>query len=495
MATTKLAFYSNSDLNTSSATGFSGFAVHDGSNPFWQLGGGALDPTPTTTLKVVGTGEFTGQVTIPQTPINPTDAASKAYVDLQSGGGGGGVTEITTTAPITGGPITTAGSIGISQASTSGDGYISSANWNTFNNKQSTSEKGAASGYAPLDANQKVPSANLPDSLVGAVVYQSTWNAGTDTPTLPTPAAGNNGHYYIVSDPGTYLGITYAVGDWIISNGIAWEKVDNTQDVNSVFGRQGNVVANANDYAAFYDANVQSNWNETNSGSDAFILNKPTIPPAYTNADVDAHLNTDTATASQVLSWTGSDYDWVAQSGGGGGVTSIIAGTGISILPGNGLGDVQITNTLALQSAYDTSSFFSGSGGVDSLASLFNGNASDKRILLPYPDTDKLWVVLDLIAYLDTSGGTYTADGDLYVGPDVTIPSEGIGIKIPSTFLNSTTSKVIGIRCAMDYEVAENDIKGKDFVLKAFSTPVSISSTGATLKISYTRRLLTNLFD
>lgn len=192
------------------------------------------------------------------------------------GGGGGTVTSIATAAPITGGPITSAGTIGISQASTSTDGYLSSTDWNTFNDKQGTSEKGAASGYAPLDSNSKVPSANLPDSLVGAVVYQGTWDALNNNPTLPTPAAGNNGHYYIVSDAGTYLGITYAVGDWAISNGIAWEKVDNTQDVNSVFGRQGNVVANASDYSAYYDANVQSNWSEADSNSDAFILNKPT---------------------------------------------------------------------------------------------------------------------------------------------------------------------------------------------------------------------------
>ena len=39
---------------------------------------------------------------------------------------------------------------------------------------------------------------------------------------------------------------------------------------------------------------------------------------AYSNSDVDTHLNTSTASASEVLSWTGSDYDWVAQSGGGG---------------------------------------------------------------------------------------------------------------------------------------------------------------------------------
>jgi len=86
MASTKLAFYSNSDLNTSSATGFSGFATHDGTNPFWQLGGDVVDAAPSTTLKVVGTGEFTDQVTIPETPVAGTDAASKAYVDLQNSG-------------------------------------------------------------------------------------------------------------------------------------------------------------------------------------------------------------------------------------------------------------------------------------------------------------------------------------------------------------------------------------------------------------------------
>jgi len=40
---------------------------------------------------------------------------------------------------------------------------------------------------------------------------------------------------------------------------------------------------------------------------------------AYSDTDVDTHLNTSTASANEVLSWTGTDYDWVAQSGGGGG--------------------------------------------------------------------------------------------------------------------------------------------------------------------------------
>jgi hypothetical protein len=37
----------------------------------------------------------------------------------------------------------------------------------------------------------------------------------------------------------------------------------------------------------------------------------------YDNADVDAHLNQSNPTSGHVLSWNGSDYAWVAQSGGG----------------------------------------------------------------------------------------------------------------------------------------------------------------------------------
>jgi len=39
----------------------------------------------------------------------------------------------------------------------------------------------------------------------------------------------------------------------------------------------------------------------------------------FTDARIDTHLNQSTASANQVLSWDGSDYAWVNQSGGGGG--------------------------------------------------------------------------------------------------------------------------------------------------------------------------------
>lgn len=48
----------------------------------------------------------------------------------------GTVTSIATTGPLTGGTITGSGTIGITQSGVSSDGYLSSTDWNTFNNKQ-----------------------------------------------------------------------------------------------------------------------------------------------------------------------------------------------------------------------------------------------------------------------------------------------------------------------------------------------------------------------
>jgi hypothetical protein len=59
----------------------------------------------------------------------------------------GTVTSIATTGPIQGGTITSTGTISIDQATTSTDGYLSSTDWNTFNNKApNTVQNGLISG-------------------------------------------------------------------------------------------------------------------------------------------------------------------------------------------------------------------------------------------------------------------------------------------------------------------------------------------------------------
>jgi hypothetical protein len=58
-------------------------------------------------------------------------------VALANGGAGlGTVQSITFTAPLTGGEITTTGTVGITQANGTSDGFLSAADWNIFNNKQ-----------------------------------------------------------------------------------------------------------------------------------------------------------------------------------------------------------------------------------------------------------------------------------------------------------------------------------------------------------------------
>ena len=97
-ASTPLAFYTNSDMDTASPSGFAGIIFDSGN---WLLDGSGTFTTtdPGYQLKVAGTGLFTDQVTIPETPIAGTDAASKAYVDLQNTGQVSG-TGTTNTLPV-----------------------------------------------------------------------------------------------------------------------------------------------------------------------------------------------------------------------------------------------------------------------------------------------------------------------------------------------------------------------------------------------------------
>lgn len=115
----------------------------------------------------------------------------------------------------------------------------------------STRDAGVANGVATLDAGGKVPVSELPAAVLGALNYQGTWNANTNTPTL-TSSTGTKGYYYVVSVAGnTNLdGITdWLVGDWAVYNGTVWQKVDNTETVTSVNGQTGAVVLTTTDIA------------------------------------------------------------------------------------------------------------------------------------------------------------------------------------------------------------------------------------------------------
>lgn len=75
-------------------------------------------------------------------------------------------------------------------------------------------------------------------------MYVGTYNAGLAV----DPPGSTTGEYYIITTAGTINAVSYAVGDWIIFNGMSWEKITPTSAISSVFGRTGAVVATSGDY-------------------------------------------------------------------------------------------------------------------------------------------------------------------------------------------------------------------------------------------------------
>lgn len=126
--------------------------------------------------------------------------------------------------------------------------------------KIETSLIGAANGVCPLGSDNKVSTTYLPSSVLGAANYQATWNATTNTPTIPAASTSNKGQYYVVATAGATNvdGITdWKIGDWIISNGSAWQKVDNTDAVLSVNGYTGAVSLAKGDISLGNVDNIQ----------------------------------------------------------------------------------------------------------------------------------------------------------------------------------------------------------------------------------------------
>jgi hypothetical protein len=126
--------------------------------------------------------------------------------------------------------------------------------------KEATANKGIASGYASLDSNAKIPVAQIPDSVVGQLEYQG---ARDMTVALPAAATANKGYYYVTSVSGN----GYVTGDWAVSNGVSWDKIDNTDAVQSVAGRTGAVTLSSSDISGLAASATTDTTNASNIGS------------------------------------------------------------------------------------------------------------------------------------------------------------------------------------------------------------------------------------
>ena len=100
-------------------TGNSGAATYNNTNGFFNI--------PEYTLAGLGGVPSTRQLTINGTAF---DLSANRSWNV------GTVTSVGTSGPLTGGTITGSGTIGITQSSSTTDGYLSSTDWTTFNSKQ-----------------------------------------------------------------------------------------------------------------------------------------------------------------------------------------------------------------------------------------------------------------------------------------------------------------------------------------------------------------------
>lgn len=97
------------------------------------------------------------------------------------------------------------------------------------------SHLGNANGIATLDANGRIPYAQLPES---AMEFKGTWNASTNTPQLVN-GSGTNGDFYVCNVAGTTNfgagDIPFLVNDRAIYDGSVWSKLS-AGDIRSVDG-------------------------------------------------------------------------------------------------------------------------------------------------------------------------------------------------------------------------------------------------------------------
>ena len=362
--------------------------------------------------------------------------------------GGGSVTSVdvsggTTGLTTSGGPITSSGTITIA-------GTLAVTNGGTGGTTQATARTGlglgsvavltaaAANGAATLDSGGTVPMSQIPASLIGAVNYQGTWNASTNTPTLAS-GVGTKGYYYVVSVAGsTNLdGISdWILGDWAIYSGTAWQKIDNTDAVTSVNGYTGTVVLTQSDI-----------------GGTVAVANGGTGQTSYTNGQI------------LIGNTTGNTLT----------KTTLTAGTGITVT--NSTGSITIENS-TLGTVTSVAALTLGTTGTD-LSSTVANSTTTPVITLQVPTAS----ATNRGALSSTDWSTFNNKGSGTVTSVTgTAPVASSGGTTPAISMAAATTSVDGYLTSVDWNTFNN--KGSGTVTSVTGTSPVVSSGGATPAIS-----------
>lgn len=120
-------------------------------------------------------------------------------------------------------------------------------------------------------------------AATGSLIYMGSWDASTGK----YPANPVKGHFYKVIGEGTISGIHWRVGDQALY-GVSWEKIDNTDQVSSVAGKQGDVTLVAGDIGGL---GVLATRNDVDFNTQ--VTGKPATYPASTHTHTKAQVGLD----------------------------------------------------------------------------------------------------------------------------------------------------------------------------------------------------------
>ena len=221
--------------------------------------------------------------------------------------------------------------------------------------------------------------------------YVLSWN-GTDYAWVDN--AG-----YTNTDVDTHLNQSNPTAGYVLS----WDGADYAWVSNGT-ASEVNDLTSAVTWANVPDVNITQSSVTQHQAALQITESQITDLAHYADSDVDAHLNTSTATANQILSWNGSDYAWVADSGittfnlaGNTGTGTVDVGGGDSLVVLGTTG--QINSSIAAN--YVSLSLDPNINSIQSIA--FEGSTDDANeitLTSDDPAADRTVTLADLSGYV-----------------------------------------------------------------------------------------------
>ena len=204
-------------------------------------------------------------------------------------------------------------------------------------------------------------------------------------------------------DTGT---LYYAHGSWrgLLTDNSAGDVLNYVDPLNTFVYSANILNSEVDGYVLGTSANGSYSWVEGGSGSSS----------SYTDANVDTHLNTSTGSSGEVLSWDGSDYNWIAQPADQNTFTRVTVG-GVNVDAGTATDAFSIvagTNvTLAADASAKTITINSSGGGGTDLNSLSSGVINQVTDSIAFIDADdsgasKKETIADFVSAITGSGIT-----------------------------------------------------------------------------------------